>query len=84
MIAASHAWASGAPFSELREHTALHEGDVIRVLSRVEELAKQVRAAARLLGDAQLVKTLEQVLAAIKRELVAAPSLYTDAVGEGP
>ena len=84
MIAAAHAWASGAPFSELSEHTVLHEGDVIRILSRVEELAKQVRAAARLLGDAQLVKTLELVLAAIKRELVAAPSLYTDAVGEGP
>ena len=71
-------WVRGQPFAELREHTALAEGDVIRVLSRVEELAKQVRAAGWLLGDALLGKTCEAVLAAIKRDVVAAASLYTD------
>ena len=82
MLAGAHAWANGLPFSALREHTTLQEGDIIRVLSRVEELAKEVRKAARLLGDALLAKTLERALAAIKRDVVAAPSLYTDALPE--
>jgi hypothetical protein len=36
-----------------------------------------VRAAARLLGDALLAKKLDELLAAIRRDLVAAPSLDT-------
>ena len=45
---------------------------------QVEELAKEVRAAARLLGDALLGRKLDAVLLAIRRDVVAAPSLYTD------
>ena len=37
----------------------------------------QVRAAARLLGDALLAKKLDELLAAIRRDLVVTPSLYT-------
>jgi hypothetical protein len=54
------------------------QGDVVRVLTRVDELAKEVRTAARLLGDAKLGKTLDATLDAIKRDVIAAPSLYTD------
>ena len=45
-----------------------------------EELAKQVRAAARLLGDARLVQTVDSLLVSIKRDVIAAPSLYFDTV----
>ena len=78
MIAAAHAWAGGADFATLRECTMLQEGDIVRVLSRVEELAKEVKFAAWLLGDAQLGKTSEAVLSGIKRDVAAVPSLYTD------
>ena len=80
MIAAAHAWADGVPFAALKNYTTLQEGDIIRVLTRTEELAKEVRKAARLLGDALLAKTLDQALASIKRGVVAAPSLYVDGV----
>ena len=36
-----------------------------------------MRAAARLLGDALLAKKLDELLAAIRRDLVVTPSLYT-------
>ncbi len=78
MVAAAYAWAAGAPFAALHEHTTLQEGDIIRVLSRVEELAKEVRTAGMLLGDALLVKTVDELRTAIKRDVVAAPSLYVD------
>ena len=51
-----------------RLHARAHHGAL---------LSTQVRAAARLLGDALLAKKLDELLAAIRRDLVAAPSLYT-------
>ena len=78
MIHAAPAWVSGAPFVQLTALTSLLEGDIVRILSRLEELAKQVRAAARLLGDARLVQTVDSLLASIKRDVVSAPSLYLD------
>ena len=51
-----------------RLHASAHRGAL---------LSPQVRAAARLLGDALLAKKLDELLAAIRRDLVAAPSLYT-------
>ena len=78
LIEAAYHWADGASFATLREHTVLAEGDIVRILSRVEELAKEVKAAAWWLGDAALGKKLDEVLGAIKRDVVAAPSLYTD------
>ena len=39
---------------------------------------RQVRTASTLLGDALLGKTVDTALAAIKRDVVAAPSLYVD------
>ena len=49
-----------------RLHARAHHGAL---------LSPQVRAAARLLGDALLAKKLDELLAAIRRDLVAAPSL---------
>jgi hypothetical protein len=70
-------WTEGVDFAQLRQHTMLLEGDIVRIISRVEELAKEVRVAARLLGDAHLGRKMEIVLAAIRRDVVATPSLYT-------
>ena len=80
MLGAAYRWADGASFAQLAEHAhpSVAEGDMVRILSRVEELAKEVRAAARLLGDALLGRKLDAVLLAIRRDVVAAPSLYTD------
>ena len=70
------AW-QGDTFEEVCQHTLLSEGDIVRTLSRVEELAKEVREAARLMGDEPLAKKLDSVLVMIKRDLCAIPSLYT-------
>ena len=57
--------------------TPLLEGDIVRHISRLDEVCKEVRSAARILGDAPLFKKLENVSAAIKRDIVFAASLYT-------
>ena len=81
MVHAAYAWVGGTPFAELTvHHTSLLEGDIVRILTRLEELAKQVKAAARLLGDAKLVQAAEALLTSTKRDVVAAPSLYFDPV----
>lgn len=41
------------------------------------QVCKEVRSAARIVGDALLFQKLEIVLGGIKRGIVAAPSLYT-------
>ena len=78
LIHAAYHWAGGAPFHEVCEHTALLEGDIVRIFSRVEELCKEVKAAAKLLGDALLGRKLDTALSVIRRDVVAAPSLYFD------
>lgn len=77
MLEATYRWADGAPFHEVCTCTAMLEGDIIRVISRVEELAKEVRAAAWILDDEALAAKLGGVLASIKRDVAAVPSLYT-------
>ena len=76
MIEAVFSWAAGQTFEASCARTLMAEGDVVRVLSRVEELGKQVRQAARLLGDELLACTFDEVVNGIRRGVVAAPSLY--------
>jgi len=80
MMGAAVSWAAGDSFADACKLTALAEGDIVRILLRVEEIAKEVRLAARLLGDARLADQLDAVLASIKRDIVCAPSLYTEPI----
>ncbi|VDL70613.1 unnamed protein product [Nippostrongylus brasiliensis] len=70
-------WASGMPFSEIMTMTDAQEGLIVRCIQRLGEVCKDIRNAARIVGDPALHEKMEQVSAAIKRDIVFAASLYT-------
>ncbi|KAL1495601.1 hypothetical protein AB1Y20_016961 [Prymnesium parvum] len=77
MLEVVHEWVSGKAFDEVCRLTTSQEGDVVRCFSRLEEVCKEVRNAARIMGDVTLFQKMESVIGGIKRDIVVAPSLYT-------
>uniref|UniRef100_A0A1I7WN08 DSHCT domain-containing protein n=1 Tax=Heterorhabditis bacteriophora TaxID=37862 RepID=A0A1I7WN08_HETBA len=57
--------------------TDAQEGLIVRCIQRLGEVCKDVRNAARIVGDPALQEKMEEVGAAIKRDIVFAASLYT-------
>lgn len=64
-------------FMDVCQRTQLLEGDIVRNISRLDELCKEVKAAARVLGNATLYQKLDNLSMSIKRDIVFAASLYT-------
>ncbi|OXB67274.1 hypothetical protein ASZ78_015915 [Callipepla squamata] len=69
-------WARGTPFAALAAVAPLQEGAVVRCVQRVEELCRELRRAARTLGDPGLAAAMEAASGCIKRDIVFAASLY--------
>ncbi|KAF8374705.1 hypothetical protein PRIPAC_81134 [Pristionchus pacificus] len=70
-------WANGMPFADIMALTQAQEGLIVRCIQRLGEVCKDVRNAARIVGDPALQEKMEQVQSAIKRDIVFAASLYT-------
>jgi antiviral helicase SKI2 len=43
-------WARGVPFKEITNMTLVHEGSIVRTITRLDELCKDFRNAARAIG----------------------------------
>ncbi|CAF9920810.1 MAG: ATP-dependent RNA helicase mtr4 [Heterodermia speciosa] len=71
-----YAWAHGKPFAEICKMTDVYEGSLIRLFRRLEELLRQMAQAAKVMGSEDLEQKFEESLKKIKRDLVAAQSLY--------
>ena len=56
--------------------TDVYEGSLIRVFRRLEELLRQMSQAAKVMGSPDLEKKFEESLVKIRRDIVAAQSLY--------
>ena len=56
--------------------TDVYEGSLIRTFRRLEELLRQMCQAAKVMGSTDLEKRFEECLNKIKRDIVAAQSLY--------
>ncbi|XP_039624679.1 helicase SKI2W [Polypterus senegalus] len=72
-----YCWARGMPFSEIALLTDVQEGIVVRCIQRLDETCRDVRNAARIIGDPVLCAKMEQASMMIKRDIVFAASLYT-------
>ncbi|PFX34751.1 Helicase SKI2W [Stylophora pistillata] len=70
-------WARGMPFSEITNLTDVQEGIIVRCIQRLDETCRDVRNAARIIGDPKLGEKMEEASAMIKRDIVFAASLYT-------
>lgn len=69
-------WANGMPFEQITAITDVPEGTIVRVITRLDETCREVRDAARVIGDAELFKKMEECQVKIKRDIVFAASLY--------
>jgi ATP-dependent RNA helicase DOB1 len=56
--------------------TDVYEGSLIRLFRRLEELLRQLAQGAKVMGNAELEKKFDEALTKIKRDVVAAQSLY--------
>lgn len=56
--------------------TDVYEGSLIRLFRRLEELLRQVAQAAKVMGNEELEQKLETALSKVRRDIVAAQSLY--------
>jgi len=61
-------WAKGTSFEEITKLTDVAEGTIVRVITRLDETCREVRDAARVIGDAELFKKMEDAQARIKRD----------------
>jgi len=71
-----HAWSQGASFSAICKMTDVYEGSLIRMFRRLEELLRQMAQAAKVMGSEELESKFEESLSKVKRDIVAAASLY--------
>ncbi|KAG7355547.1 DEAD/DEAH box helicase domain protein [Nitzschia inconspicua] len=69
-------WAIGVPFSAITQLTTAQEGSIVRCITRLDELCREVRNCARVVGNPTLYQKMEVASAAIKRDIVFAASLY--------
>ena len=65
------------PFSEITGLTDVQEGIIVRCIQRLDEVLRDVRNAARIIGDPILHSKMEDASSMIKRDIVFAASLYT-------
>ena len=65
------------PFAEITGLTDVQEGIIVRTIQRLDEVLRDIRNAARLIGDPVLVQKMEEASGMIKRDIVFAASLYT-------
>ncbi|KAI1122795.1 rRNA-processing arch domain-containing protein [Nemania abortiva] len=71
-----YAWANGKSFAEVCKMTGVYEGSLIRLFRRLEELLRQMAQAAKVMGSEDLQNKFEESLTKIRRDIVAAQSLY--------
>eukprot|EP00794_Sanderia_malayensis_P015879 gene15879-17479_t len=77
LVQVVYEWARGMPFKEITELTDVSEGIIVRCIQRLDETCRDVRNAARIIGDPDLVDKMEIGSSLIKRDIVFAGSLYT-------
>ncbi|KAL1302744.1 hypothetical protein AAFC00_003096 [Neodothiora populina] len=69
-------WCNGATFAEICKMTDVYEGSLIRLFRRLEELLRQIAQAAKVMGSDELEQKFEVALTKVRRDIVAAQSLY--------
>lgn len=69
-------WARGMSFKNITALTDVLEGTIVRSITRLDETCREVKNAARIVGDPELYQKMQQVQDMIKRDITAVASLY--------
>jgi antiviral helicase SKI2 len=68
LVEVVYEWAKGTTFEEITKLTDVAEGTIVRVITRLDETFREVKDAARVIGDAELFKKMEEAQIKIKRD----------------
>ncbi len=77
LVEVVYEWARGKPFAEIVSLTDVQEGVIVRTIQRLDEALRDVKDAARVIGDPMLYQKMDEASSIIKRDIVFAASLYT-------
>eukprot|EP00088_Acartia_fossae_P019600 TRINITY_DN2144_c0_g2_i3.p1 TRINITY_DN2144_c0_g2~~TRINITY_DN2144_c0_g2_i3.p1 ORF type:complete len:1086 (-),score=228.13 TRINITY_DN2144_c0_g2_i3:272-3529(-) len=77
LVEVVYEWARGMPFADITKLTDVQEGIIVRTIQRLDESLRDVKDAARVIGDPVLYQKMDQASTIIKRDIVFAASLYT-------
>ena len=69
-------WARGMSFNRITDLTDVMEGTIVRCITRLDETCREVKNAAKLVGDPTLYLKMQQAQELIKRDVIFAASLY--------
>ncbi|KAI9820336.1 MAG: hypothetical protein M1827_005958 [Pycnora praestabilis] len=76
LVEVVYEWARGMSFNRITDLTDVLEGTIVRVITRLDETCREVRNAARIVGDPVLFEKMTQAQEGIKRDITAVASLY--------
>ena len=76
MVEVVYEWARGTSFNRITDLTDVMEGTIVRVVTRLDETCREVKSAAKLVGDPTLYSKMQQAQDMIKRDVIFAASLY--------
>lgn len=76
LVEVVYEWARGMSFNRITDLTDVMEGTIVRVIARLDETCREVRSAAKLVGDPMLYTKMQQAQELIKRDVIFAASLY--------
>jgi antiviral helicase SKI2 len=76
MVEVVYEWARGMSFNRITDLTDVMEGTIVRVISRLDETCREVKNAARIIGDPVLFQKMGTCQELIKRDICNCASLY--------
>ncbi|GAA97301.1 uncharacterized protein L969DRAFT_91853 [Mixia osmundae IAM 14324] len=76
LVEVVHQWALGMPFEQIMLLTDVQEGTIVRAITRLDECCREVRDAARVIGDAELGRKMDVCRTLLRRDVVFSVSLY--------
>ena len=76
MVEVVYEWARGMSFNRITDLTDVLEGTIVRVITRLDETCREVKNAARIIGDPELFTKMQTAQELIKRDITAVASLY--------
>lgn len=76
LVEVVYEWARGMSFNRITDLTDVLEGTIVRVITRLDETCREVKNAARIIGDPALFTKMQASQEMIKRDITAVASLY--------
>jgi len=76
MVEVVYEWARGMSFNRITDLTDVMEGTIVRLITRLDETCREVKNAARIIGDPSLYQKMQTCQELIKRDVCATASLY--------